>query len=104
MDQLNGPSDVKVVKVAMNVPSASPYSTAAPPTCTLIVADTRNYRILLFPSGTNIGIVLLGMGGDGPNGRVGLNYPSGVHVTPDGVVYVSDTNNHRVVALRMPPP
>eukprot|EP01012_Entosiphon_sulcatum_P021184 TRINITY_DN2596_c2_g2_i1.p1 TRINITY_DN2596_c2_g2~~TRINITY_DN2596_c2_g2_i1.p1 ORF type:complete len:169 (+),score=20.95 TRINITY_DN2596_c2_g2_i1:69-575(+) len=95
-DQLNWPTDAKV---AASSPTRKPTKTKQP--WNVIVADTGNHRVLLFPSGSRDGIVLLGGKGIGPSLEQ-LDYPSGLHVTSDGVVYVSDGGNHRVVARRCP--
>ncbi len=65
----------------------------------LLVADTYNHRIRLIASTGNITTVA----GTGDAGFYGdedaatsayLNYPTGIAVTSDGVIYISDTYNH----------
>ncbi|MFN9039220.1 MAG: hypothetical protein ACK5YO_23180 [Planctomyces sp.] len=45
-----------------------------------------------------------GQKGDGPDGAPGqcrMDRLHGVYVSPDGVLYIGDSNNHRVRALRL---
>jgi sugar lactone lactonase YvrE len=68
----------------------------------LFVVDSGNNRIQVFDALTGQWH-LFGGRLDGENGsRVGeFEYPGGIAIAPDGTVYVSDTQNHRVLARRL---
>lgn len=72
----------------------------------LIVADTGNHairQVLIQPDGRAVVRTLAGTGlagsddGDGRTAR--FNSPAGLAVTPDGAIYVADTQNHRIRKL-----
>ncbi len=65
----------------------------------LYVCDQTNQRIQKFLLNTNSTIGITVAGGNGAGSALNqLNSPSGVYVSRiDGSVYVSDTNNHRIV-------
>ena len=70
----------------------------------LFIADTYNHairKIALDGTITTIaGTGLNGFSGDGgPATKALLNYPKGVTVGPDGVVYIADTFNNRIRAV-----
>lgn len=61
----------------------------------LYVADIQNHQIVVIDIEREVLTAVIGTGqGDGPTD---LRYPNGVWVSPDGVVYVSDTNNDRII-------
>jgi sugar lactone lactonase YvrE len=67
----------------------------------LYVADTGNHRIRQVTSTggirTIVGAGSCGFSGDyGPAPGAELCYPSDVKLGPDGMLYIADTNNHRV--------
>ncbi|MDB5244092.1 MAG: repeat protein [Spirosoma sp.] len=67
------------------------------------VADTDNHRIMKFPPGSSSGTsgtVVAGTGLLG-NGDNRLGFPSDVFVDRAGVIYVADTDNHRI--MKFPP-
>jgi sugar lactone lactonase YvrE len=71
----------------------------------LFVADTENHAIRRVDLDTAIIATVLGTGarGDGPDGdpgRCALARPHGVCVGHDGVLYVGDSEAHRIRALR----
>jgi tripartite motif-containing protein 71 len=67
----------------------------------VFVVDSKNSRVQKFDEnfsfitkwGTNSGAGGIGSEGSGPGE---FSYPSGVVVTPDGLVFVSDSFNHRI--------
>lgn len=70
-------------------------------------ADTESHTIRVINLRTGVISTLIGDGerGDGPDGdptKCRLDRPHGIEVTADGWVYVGDTNNHRVRALKIP--
>jgi streptogramin lyase len=65
------------------------------------VVDTENHAVRRIDARTNTLTTVAGgrqgAGGDGgPADRAGLDRPHGCVVSPDGVLYIADTNNHRV--------
>ena len=74
----------------------------------LVVADTLNYRIVRVQPSNGAATVLAGSGSqgwlDGPNARARFNqhagWNCGLHVGPNGLIYVADRYNHaiRVIA------
>lgn len=82
---------------ALAAPSAIAYSAAGD----LYIADTRNHAIRRIAADNTIttiaGTGRQGYSGDGgPATQAELDSPQGVAVTPEGVVYVADTRNHRI--------
>jgi DNA-binding beta-propeller fold protein YncE len=71
----------------------------------VIIADTENHRILKYNAKTGSTVVIAGTGEKGerldPNEptRTELNRPHGVFVHPSGALYISDSENHRVLKL-----
>jgi sugar lactone lactonase YvrE len=67
----------------------------------LLIVDTENHAIRRIDHRTGILTNLAGgrqgPGGDGgPADLAGLDRPHGAVVSPDGAVYIGDTNNHRI--------
>jgi hypothetical protein len=65
------------------------------------VVDTENHAVRRIDARTNVVTTVAGgrqgPGGDtGPADRAGLDRPHGCVVSSDGVLYIADTNNHRV--------
>ena len=64
----------------------------------VFVSDTDNHRVMKFPSnsisGTN-GMIVAGIGVRGSNNNQ-LNYPMGIFVTNNGILYIADRKNHRI--------
>jgi hypothetical protein len=62
------------------------------------VADTYNHRIRVITPGGVTSTLAGTMPGyaDGGTATAAFNYPRGVRVAASGVVYVADTNNHRI--------
>lgn len=89
---------VKVINVAGTQTFSAPRGLALAPDGSLFVADSRNHRVVhLDPNG----LYLNSWGGyanvlEGPAPEGLFNEPWGVAVGPDGLVYVTDTWNHRV--------
>ncbi len=79
---------------------ASPGGVAVANDGTIYIADTRNNRIRKVSNGiisTVAGNGAVGFGGDGgPATDAMLFEPEAVAVTATGVVYIADTNNHRI--------
>ena len=61
---------------------------------TLFVADCGNDRIQSFMFGQVTGYTLIG---NGSNGTIALNCPSGIAFDADGYLFIVDTYNHRVL-------
>jgi sugar lactone lactonase YvrE len=71
----------------------------------LYLADTESHTIRRVDLNTGIITTVLGTGerGDGPDGdplRCKLSRPHGIFVTPDGTLYVGDSEAHRIRILR----
>jgi hypothetical protein len=71
----------------------------------LYVVDTENQAIRKIDARTGIITTVAGgqkgSGGDGgPASRAGLDRPHGCVVDPAGTLYIADTNNHRVRAVK----
>ena len=86
---------------------AGPKGVALTPE-TIFFADTESHTIRAINRETNIITTLIGNGepGDGPAGaprNCRLDRPHGIEATPDGLILVGDTNNHRVRAFRITP-
>lgn len=70
------------------------------------LVDTENHAIRVVDPQTNLITTLVGMGkpADGPDGNspltAGLARPHGIWVDPDGTVFIGDSENHRVRALK----
>ena len=84
---------------------AGPKGVALTPE-TIFFADTESHTIRAIDRKTNIITTIIGDGtrGDGPAGGVRncrLDRPHGIEATPDGLILVGDTNNHRVRALQI---
>ncbi len=67
----------------------------------LYIADTRNHRVRKVSSSGTITTIAgngtEGFSGDGgPAASASLNRPHGVFVDGEGVLYIADTNNHRI--------
>lgn len=72
----------------------------------LYFADTESHTVRVLRAKTGIIETVIGDGqpGDGPDGEPGkcrLNRPHGVFVSPDGWLYVGDSNNHRVRRIKL---
>ncbi len=89
---------VKVISMAGGQTFSAPRGLAFAPDGSLFAADSRNNRIVHLDAN---GLYLNSWGGnanvlDGPAPEGLFNEPWGVAVGPDGLVYVTDTWNHRV--------
>lgn len=72
----------------------------------LYFADTESHTVRVVRAKTGIVETVIGDGqpGDGPDGeprKCRLNRPHGVYVSPDGWLYVGDSNNHRVRRIKL---
>jgi sugar lactone lactonase YvrE len=71
----------------------------------VIIADTDNHRIVKWLAAEGKMVVLAGTGVKGTAGvggppeRVQLNQPHGVYIDRDGVLYISDSMNNRVLRI-----
>jgi streptogramin lyase len=85
-----------------------PKGIALSPTGNVVVVDTENQAIRQIDLKNNVITTIAGMGpahrggkGDGgPATKAQLARPHGICVGPDGTVYIGDTLNHRVRAVR----
>ena|GEM_PF-578160 len=87
--------------LATNAQLGGPRGIAVGPDGSLYIADSGNQRIRrVNPSG-----IITTVAGNGTSGFLGdggpavdarLNRPSGVDVGPDGIIYIADTDNHRI--------
>jgi len=73
----------------------------------LYIADTENHLIQRIDPRTKTLTRVAGSGerGDGPDGdplKAKMNRPHGVFVNGDGLVYIGDSESHRVRVLRLP--
>lgn len=73
----------------------------------LLVADSRNHRVRRISPDGRVSTAAgggdpagPGGSGDGPATESRFKYPSGVAVTRDGTLYVSDSGNHRICRVR----
>lgn len=64
---------------------------------TMYVADTGNHRVQKWLPGANSGITVAGQTGVSGNGLNQLNGPLAVVVDTNGYMYISDTNNYRIM-------
>jgi sugar lactone lactonase YvrE len=83
---------------------AGPKGIAYGPDRTLYVVDSENHAVrkVALTTGTIATVIGTGEPGDGPDGdplRCRLNRPHGIFVQ-HGVVYIGDTENHRIRALQ----
>ena len=68
----------------------------------LYIADTQNHRIRRVDFSANIIETIAGNGspefsGDGgPALEAGLRYPQDIEFSPDGRLFIADTDNHRI--------
>lgn len=71
----------------------------------VFIADTENHRILKYLPKENKVVLVAGTGKKGSKGLGGspveaeLSQPHGVHVGPDGLLYISDSSNNRVLKI-----
>jgi sugar lactone lactonase YvrE len=83
---------------------SGPKGVACAPDGTLYIADTENHAVRRVDrSGVINTVAGTGERGDGPDGdpkRAKLARPHGVFVDASGVLYISDTENHRIRVLR----
>jgi hypothetical protein len=84
---------------------SSPYGVALDSANGLYVADTRNNRVLYYPSASTTATAVYGQGGsfstntanNGGISSTSLAVPSGVALDGNGNLYVSDSGNNRVL-------
>jgi len=84
---------------------SGPKGIAYAPDGSLYIADTESHTIrrIDLKSGTIQTVAGTGQRGDGPDGdplACQLSRPHGIFVAPDGVVYIGDSESHRVRVLR----
>jgi DNA-binding beta-propeller fold protein YncE len=71
----------------------------------VLIADTENHRILRYlpADGKIIHVAGTGKRGtagvDGPPTKAELNQPHGVYIHPSGTLYITDSNNNRVLKI-----
>jgi len=84
---------------------SGPKGISVGPDGNVYFADTESHSVRRINIRTGVMELVAGDGkrGDGPDGPAGscrLNRPHGVFAAPDGVIYVGDSENHRVRAIR----
>jgi streptogramin lyase len=83
---------------------SGPKGVASAPDGSLYIADTENHAIRRVDrNGVITTVAGTGERGDGPDGdpkKARLARPHGVFVDAQGVLYISDTENHRIRVLR----
>ena len=83
---------------------SGPKGVAVAPDGSLYIADTENHAIRkVDPKGVISTVAGTGERGDGPDGdprKARLARPHGVFVDAKGVVYIGDSENHRIRVLR----
>jgi hypothetical protein len=72
----------------------NPFGIFVDVTFNLYVADCGNHRVQFFESGYSNGTTLAG---DGANGTITLNCPVAIVIDGDGYLFISDSNNWRIV-------
>ncbi len=71
----------------------------------VIIADTENHRIRIFDPADGTIRALVGSGAKGQKGLGGpalsveLNQPHGVAIGPNGLLYIADSSNNRIVMI-----
>jgi sugar lactone lactonase YvrE len=75
----------------------------------LFIVDTENHSIRRIEAKTRQVTTVAGgrkgNGGDGGDAaKAGLDRPHGCVIDRDGIIYIADSNNHRVRRVRPPPP
>ena len=86
---------------SFRAPKASP----GPPTTACISPDTESHTIRRIDLKTGVIQTVAGTGerGDGPDGdplACRLSRPHGIFAAPDGVIYIGDSESHRIRVLR----
>jgi len=85
---------------------SGPKGVAVGPDGNVYFADTESHTVRVYVPSEGVVRTVVGDGqkGDGPDGAPGqcrMDRLHGVYVSPDGVLYIGDSNNHRVRALRL---
>ena len=71
----------------------------------VLIADTENHRIKIYRPADGTILTLVGTGRKGTKGLGGpptdaeLSQPHGVTVGPEGVVYIADSSNNRILKI-----
>jgi sugar lactone lactonase YvrE len=73
-----------------------PTSLAVDSSGAVFVSDSQNHRVLKFPAGETVGILVVGGNGRG-SADAQLDTPRGVALDSDGSVVIADTGNHRII-------
>ncbi len=86
---------------------SGPKGIAVTPTGDIVIADTESHTVrMMIVDGQLSTVVGDGTQGDGPDGDPAtcrLARPHGVCIGPDRTIYIGDSENHRVRALRLDP-
>lgn len=90
---------------ALDATLSGPKGIAVAPDGHIYFADTESHSIRRINTRTGVMELVAGDGkrGDGPDGPAEscrLNRPHGIFAAPDGSIYVGDSENHRVRAIR----
>ncbi len=71
----------------------------------VVIADSENHRVRIYHAADGTIDALAGTGRkgsaglDGPPVKAELNQPHGVTIGPGGVLYISDSSNHRILKI-----
>ncbi|CAF2697913.1 unnamed protein product [Rotaria sp. Silwood2] len=83
---------------------SSPYDMTFDGYQNMYVADNNNHRIQRLPAGSNIGQTVAGIAFTSGSGLSELSYPTAISVAPNGVMYILDSNNYRVLKWQLGDP
>lgn len=93
-----GEEGVIATSTTFNMPSSASFDSSG----NMYICDTYNHAIRMINAKTGIVLTIAGDGtpgfsGDGGDPRLAqLNFPSSIAIDPDGLIYISDSNNNRI--------